>query len=89
MSGFRYRDFRIEQKVFVLQLSTDGGCVIVCGKTRLASFEIMVDVAAAVWMKETLDKALGRGDAGQFVRKYRGSSFVLIAERYDNQMCIF
>ena len=89
MSGFRYWDFRIEQKVFVLHLSTDGGCVIICERTRLASFELKVDVAAVVWGKETLEDALLSSTAGHFVRKYRGSNYVLIAERYDNQRGVF
>ena len=67
--------------MFVLYLSIDGGSVMISERTRLASFEMMVDVAAAVYMKETLDEALVTGAIGQFVRKYKGSSFVLNAER--------
>ena len=52
----RYWDFRIEQKVFVCYLSTDGGHVIISERTKLASFELRVSVVAVVWMKETLVK---------------------------------
>ena len=60
----RYWDFKIEQKAFVLHLSSDGGSVIISESTRLASFEMMIDVAVAVWMKETLDEALLREAVG-------------------------
>ena len=83
----RFWDFRIEQKVFVLCLSNDGGSVIISERTRHTSFELKVDVAAIVWIKETLEEALVNGDVGQFMRKYRG--FVLIAEKYGNQKGVF
>lgn len=38
-----------------MSLSIDGGSVMISERTRLASFEMMVNVAAAEWMKETLD----------------------------------
>ena len=82
-------DFRIEQKLFSLVLSNDGGSVIIRERTRMASFQLKVDVAAAVWMKETLEEALVVGGVGQFMRKYRGSNSVLIAELYSNQKGIF
>ena len=82
-------DFRIEQKLFSLVLSNDGGSVIIRERTRHASFQLKVDVAAAVWMKETLNGALITGGEGQFLRKFRGSNYVLIAELYSNQMGIF
>ena len=50
--------------MFVLYLSTDGGSVIISERTRHASFEMIVDVVAAVWMKETLEEALVKGDVG-------------------------
>ena len=82
-------DFRIEQKLFSLVLSNDGGSVIIRERTRMASFQLKVDVAAAVWMKETLEEALVVGGVGQFMRKYRGSNSMLIAELYSNQKGIF
>ena len=54
----RYWDFKIEQKTFVLHLSSDGGSVIISESTRLASFEMTIDVAVAMWMKKMLDEAL-------------------------------
>ena len=85
----RFWDFRIEQKVFVCYLSTDGGNVIISERTRFASFELRVSVAVAVWMKETLDEVLVRGVARQFVRKYRGPNSILFTEWYENQRDIF
>lgn len=40
-------DFRIEQKLFSLVLSNDGGSVIIRERTRHACFQLKVDVAAA------------------------------------------
>ena len=82
-------EFRIEQKQFALFLSNDGGSVIISEKTWYNSFELKVDVAAAVWMKETLGEALLNGDTGQFIRKYRGSNLVLLAEIFSNQKGVF
>ena len=82
-------EFRIEQKLFVLQLSKDGGSVIVKEKSKQATFELIIDIAAAVWMTETLEEALVKGDIYQFVRKYRGSNFVLIAEKFKNKKGVF
>ena len=75
--------------MFVIQLSNDGGSVIVSEKTRQAIFDLKVDIAAAVWLKESLEEALVNGDVGQFVRKYRGSNFVLIAEKFGNKKGVF
>ena len=85
----RFGDFRIEHKVFACYLSNDGGSVCISERTRLASFEMKVSVAAAVWMRETLEKVIVKGGAGQFVSKYRGPSSVLIAERLENQRGVF
>ena len=54
----------IEQKVFVLHLSFVGGSVIISERKRFASFEILVEVAVAVWMKEMLYEALDTGAEG-------------------------
>lgn len=40
-------------------------------------------------MKETLEEVLLTGIAGQFMRTYRGSNSVLIAELYSSQRGIF
>ena len=85
----KFWDFRIEHKVFVLHLSNDAGSVMISERTRFASFEMKIGVADAVWMKNTLNEALVKEDAGQFLRKYRASNFVLIAERYFNQRGVF
>ena len=82
-------DFRIEKKLFSLLLSNDGGSVIIRERTRHASFQLKVDVVAAMWMKETLNEVLRMGWVRQFMRKYRGSNFVLIAELYSNQIGLF
>ena len=70
-------------------MSNDGGSIIISERTRFASFEVRVDVDAAEWMLETLNEVLVRGTVAQFVRKYRGHSSVLIAERYGNQKGVF
>ena len=70
-------------------MSNDGGSIIISERTRFASFEVRVDFDAAVWMLETLNEVLERGSIDQFVRKYRGHSSVLIAERYSNQRGVF
>lgn len=49
-----YWSFEIEHKVFVLHLSENGGLVKVSERTRLASFGLEVEVAAAVWCVEIL-----------------------------------
>ena len=88
-SRSRLWDFRIEQKVFALYLSNDGGSVMISERTRQDTFELKVDIAAAVWLKETLEEALDNGDVGSFVRKYRGTNFVLIAEKFGNKKGVF
>ena len=40
-------EFRIEQKLFVLYLSKDGGSVIVKERTKQATFELFVDIGVA------------------------------------------
>ena len=85
----RYWDFMIEQKVFALSLSSNGGSLIISERKRYVSFEMKVEVAAAVWMKAVLDEALVSGADGQFVRKFRGIDVVLIAERLENHRGIF
>ena len=79
ISRSRSWDFRIEQKLFVCYLSTNGGNVIISERTRFASFELRVSVVVALWIKETLDKVLVRGVARQFVSKYRRPNSVLFA----------
>ena len=62
-----YWDFVIENKVFVLHLTSNGVSVIISERKRFASFEMRVEVAAAVWMIDMLDEALDRGAVEQFV----------------------
>lgn len=85
-AGFRnkYWSFRVEQKVFVLFLSKDGGSVRISERMRTRSFDLVVDVAAVVWCLETFQEAILANKREKFFKKYRGSNFVLLAEIYHN-----
>ena len=64
-----------------------GVCISKC--TRLGSFEIQIDVTAAVWVLEILQEILVADDNKPFFRKYRSSNSLLIAERYSNWKGVF
>ena len=85
----RYWSFKIEQKVFVLRLWKGGGGVCISERTRLGSFELQVDVSAAVWCLDILQEILLVEDNKPFFRKYRGSNSLLLAERYSNWKGVF
>ena len=85
----RYWSFRIEQKVFVLHLLRDGGGIRISERTRFRSFDMELDVPAAVWCMETLQEVL-HGDFNKgFFRKYRGSNSVLLIERFSSRKGAF
>ena len=63
--------------------------MIVKEKSKQTTFELNVDIAATVWLKETLEEALVKGDIDQFVRKYKRSNFVLITEKFRNKKGVF
>ena len=81
----RYWSFKIEQKVFVLHLLRDGGGVCISERTRLRSFELEIDVPAAVWCLEVLQEVLYGEESEAFCRKYRGSNNVLLADKFHNR----
>ena len=62
----RYWSFKIEQKVFVLNLLRDGGGVRISERNRLRSFEMVLDAPAAVWCLETLQEVLLTKDNKSF-----------------------
>lgn len=84
----RYWSFRIEQKVFVLFLSKDGMSIRISERTRLASFDLDLEVSAAVWCLE-LFKEVSYFDGKKIFKKFRGSSFVVLAESYENRRGTF
>ena len=77
----RYWSFKIEQKVFVLQLTKDGGGVSISERSRLRSFQVELDVSAAVWCLEILQEVVLFEECKPFFRKYRGSLSTVLAER--------
>ena len=83
MSAFRnrYWSFRLEQKVFVLHLLRDGGGINISERTRFRSFEMELCVTAAVWCLEVMQEVVLVEDKQEFVRKFRGPNFVLLAEK--------
>ena len=91
MSVFRniYWSFKIEHKIFVIQLSRDGGGISISERTRVRSFHLEIDVAAAVWCLESLQELLSNGVSKNFCRKYRGSNMVLLLDAFTNKKGIF
>ena len=81
----RFWTFKIEQKIFVLHLTKDGGGVRISERSRLRSFEVEIDVCAAVWCLETLQEVVLSDESKSFFRKYRGSNFSVLAEIYFNR----
>lgn len=57
-------------------------------RTRLASFNLELEVNAAVWCSELLKQPLP-SDNKKFLKKFCGSSFVLLAEIYENKRGYF
>lgn len=78
----RYWSFRLQQKVFVLHLLRDGGGIKISERTRFRSFELELAVPAAVWCLEIMQEVVSVEDSEAFFRKFRGSNFVLLAEKF-------
>ena len=91
MSEFRnrYWSFNIEQKVFVIHLTRDGGGIRISERTRVRSYDLEIDVAAAVWCLETVKEVLRDGVSKIFCRKYRASNMVLLADIFTNNKGVF
>ena len=85
----RYWSFKIEQKVFVLQLTKDGGGVSISERSRLRSFQVEINVSAAVWCLEILQEVVLLEERQPFFRKYRGSVPTVLAEKYSNRRGTF
>lgn len=80
-----YWSFQINQKVFVLHLSEDGGHVKFSERTRLASFGLELEVSAAVWCIEILQELTGQDVYQKFFRKQRRPNYILLMEQYENR----
>ena len=75
----RYWSFSIEQKVFVLHLLKDRGGVLVSERSMYRSFEVDLDVSAAVWCLEVLQDVIKSDELKLFFRKHKGSQSVVLA----------
>ena len=73
----------------MLNLLRDGGGVRISERNRLRSFEMVLDAPAVVWCLETLHEVLLTADNKSFLRKYRGSNIVLLAEKTSSRNGLF
>lgn len=58
-------------------------------RTRFRSFDLEIDVEAAVWCLETVQELLIADDSKVFCRKYRGSNIVLLIDKFTNKKGVF
>ena len=57
------------------------GVLKVSARTRLASFELVLEFAVASWCLEALKDVSSVWKEDKFVRKFRGSNFVVMMEK--------
>ena len=66
-----------------------GGGIKISEGTRHISFDLEQLVPAAVWCLEILQEVVLVDNTKAFFRKYRGSNFVLLAEKFSSSKGVF
>ncbi|EXB80244.1 hypothetical protein L484_025093 [Morus notabilis] len=74
------QDFRTKHKVFILQITDYGQSIRITERNRVASFDVNLDLGGAFWLMEVVSQAADAKKDGAFLRKYKGSSYVLVVE---------
>lgn len=75
--------------MFVLFLNEDGGSVKINERTKIANFEVVIDVAVAVWCMEVFKNMIEARAKQKIIKKFRSSNYVILAESYENSRGIF
>ncbi|XP_070682041.1 uncharacterized protein [Malus domestica] len=80
------RDFKVEQKVFILEVEDKsyGERIRITERTRIRGFQISFDFGCAAWLVDQVKEAIVK--SGQnFFRKYRGHNYQFWVERFHNK----
>lgn len=72
------RDFRTEHKLFLLSIENGGQSVKIVERNRLKEFHLSVEMGGAIWLCDTSSDAVAFKGNGNFFRKFRGNSYVLM-----------
>ena len=73
------REFRTEHKLFLLTVEKGGQAVKIVERNRVKDFDLSFELGGANWLCDiTLEAVQFQGKNG-FLRKFRGSSYVLLA----------
>ena len=73
------REFRTEHKVFLLSVERGGQSVKIVERNRVKDFNLSFELGGANWLCDTILEAVEAKRKVGFFRKFRGSSYVLLA----------
>ena len=83
MSGVLYkhlvREFRTEHKLFLLSVEEGGQAVKIVERNRVKDFNLSFELGGANWLCDIIVEAVDFRGKNDFLRKFRGSSYVLLA----------
>ena len=73
------REFRTEHKLFLLTVERGGKSVKIVERNRVKDFILSFELGGANWLCDTILEAVDFQGKNGFLRKFRGSSYVLLA----------
>ncbi|KAM1796220.1 hypothetical protein ACFX11_036482 [Malus domestica] len=84
------RDFKVEQKVFILEVEDKslGERICLTERTRFRGFQISLDLGCASWLSVQIKTAI-TASARSFFRLYRGLNYQFWVESFNNKKGIF
>ncbi|KAM1745387.1 hypothetical protein ACFX11_012140 [Malus domestica] len=80
------RDFKVEHKVFILEIEENsfGERIRVTERTRTRGYQISFDLGCAAWIIEQLKAVIATGGLN-FFRKYKGHNYQFWVEGFQNR----
>ncbi|PON63519.1 hypothetical protein TorRG33x02_276000 [Trema orientale] len=79
------REFRTAHKLFLFTVVNDGGSIKVLERNRGRDYEVSFELGGAAWL-DAVEVVIRDEGKGQFFKKFRGSSYLLLLEvKYNNR----
>ncbi|PON38243.1 hypothetical protein PanWU01x14_313990 [Parasponia andersonii] len=79
------REFRTTHKLFLITVANDGRSIKVLERNGGRDYEVSFELGGAAWLLDAVEVAIRDEGKGQFFRKFRGSSYLLLLEvKYNN-----
>lgn len=83
--GFKHLAREFRSKVFLISVVNRGQSIKVLERNRIADYHVTFDLGTAAWLCDFIKGVVNLGGKENLVRKFRGSSYVLLVEVRSNR----